>query len=391
MTQNGENENNLANKSSSCFQVPLWSVEDVTSWVKQIGFASDCFLEAGVDGDLLLQLDENNLRADLGIDNGILRKRFLRELASLKRNADYSSMDSNDIAGFLSSRVGTEYRAYAYPLLTKDLGLELMQRLNEGDLNDMLQEAGVTSAIHRHRIAEAVLKEAEDDEVSHHLHPGSRTSSGSSLASSAHPPHNVDVYVTYPRQHHGGAELASLVKMHLQLRGLSVYSASDSADSNIDNALRYVKEAKNFVIVLPAHGLDDVIGDIAGKNMLHREVVAALQSGCNIVPVIDGFQFPEPEELPEDVRALCYFNGVRWVHDYQEACVDKLERFIRGEPFFRVDSAGRLGHGSYRVSRADSGRSTPLSRIPTPTPLFGNRNQRNRTISVDSAISSACY
>jgi hypothetical protein len=25
------------------------------------------------------------------------------------------------------------------------------------------------------------------------------------------------------------------------------------------------------------------------------------------------------------------FNGVRWVHDYQEACIDKVERFIKGE------------------------------------------------------------
>lgn len=27
------------------------------------------------------------------------------------------------------------------------------------------------------------------------------------------------------------------------------------------------------------------------------------------------------------MRAVCHFNGVRWIHDYQDACVDKLERY----------------------------------------------------------------
>jgi len=43
-----------------------------------------------------------------------------------------------------------------------------------------------------------------------------------------------------------------------------------------------------------------------------QEIVAALQSNCNIIPIIDNFQWPEPEELPEDMRAVCHFNGVRY-------------------------------------------------------------------------------
>lgn len=57
-----------------------------------------------------------------------------------------------------------------------------------------------------------------------------------------------------------------------------------------------------------------------------QEIVAALQSQCNIIPIIDNFTWPEAEELPDDMRAVCHFNGVRWIHDYQDACVDKLER-----------------------------------------------------------------
>lgn len=58
-------------------QVPLWSTEDVREWVRQIGFAeyASNFVESRVDGDLLLQLTEDNLKDDIGISNGIRRKR----------------------------------------------------------------------------------------------------------------------------------------------------------------------------------------------------------------------------------------------------------------------------------------------------------------------------
>jgi len=60
-------------------QVPLWSSEDVREWVKQIGFTeySQNFVESRVDGDLLLQLTEANLSDDIGITNGIRRRRYV--------------------------------------------------------------------------------------------------------------------------------------------------------------------------------------------------------------------------------------------------------------------------------------------------------------------------
>lgn len=58
-------------------QVPLWSVEDVEEWVKQIGFPeySSSFVDSRVDGDLLLQLTAENLSEDIGLTNGIKRRR----------------------------------------------------------------------------------------------------------------------------------------------------------------------------------------------------------------------------------------------------------------------------------------------------------------------------
>jgi hypothetical protein len=39
-----------------------------------------------------------------------------------------------------------------------------------------------------------------------------------------------------------------------------------------------------------------------------------------VIPIFDqNFEFPADEnQLPEDIRQITRFNGVRWVHDYQE-------------------------------------------------------------------------
>ena len=94
-------EAEVAHKLSQ--QVPLWTVEDVKEWVKQIGFGNfvDAFINSKVDGDLLLRIRDDNLKEDIGINNGILRQRFVRELRNLRRITDYSSCDSTRLSDFL--------------------------------------------------------------------------------------------------------------------------------------------------------------------------------------------------------------------------------------------------------------------------------------------------
>lgn len=36
-----------------------------------------------------------------------------------------------------------------------------------------------------------------------------------------------------------------------------------------------------------------------------------MSCGKNIVPVIDGFKWPEPQALPEDMQAVLTFNGIK--------------------------------------------------------------------------------
>ncbi|XP_049292248.1 NAD(+) hydrolase sarm1 isoform X2 [Anopheles funestus] len=292
-------------------QVPLWSTEDVREWVKQIGFGEyeQSFYDSKVDGDLLLQMQDCNLCNDIGMKNGILRIRFLRELQNLKKMADYSSRDPDGLHAFLS-RIGPEYTIYTYTMLNAGVDIESLRTLDEDQLT---ATCGITNAIHRSRILQ-VIKLNE---------------SIPSFRSEQSTEKSLDVFVSYRRSN--GSQLASLLKVHLELRGFSVFIDVERLEAGKfdNNLLQSIRHARHFLLVLTPEALNRCVDDVECKDWVHREIVAALNSECNIIPIIDNFQWPEPEKLPEDMRGVCHFNGIRWIHDYQDACVDKVERYIR--------------------------------------------------------------
>ncbi|GIY90180.1 NAD(+) hydrolase sarm1 [Caerostris darwini] len=344
-------------------QVPLWTVEDVEEWVKQIGFSrySQEFLNSKVDGDLLLQLSEKSLSEDIGITNGILRKRFQRELNQLKRMADYSSCDTSGLSSFLQS-LGPEFCQYTYQMLLSGANVKDLKELSSEQLET---ECGIENSIHRMRIM--------------HMVKGMTCSRNGIEFEEGPNPKSLDVFISYRRS--GGSQLASLLKVHLQLKGFSVFIDVERLEAGKfdNNLLNSVRQARHFILVLTANSLDRCISDVDCKDWVHREIVEALKCQCNIIPILDNFQWPEPESLPEDMRAISYFNGVRWIHDYQDACVDKLERFMRGELNVRADGPiGRhLGMG---------GSGTPGT--PGSVPRLLPHNIYHRSNSNDSGSNS---
>ena len=106
----------------------------------------------------------------------------------------------------------------------------------------------------------------------------------------------------------------------MQIRGFSIYNPSEHLEQicgtdscQHDTNAQVLKKCKNVVLVLGPGALDDCIGDHQCKDKTHRIVKSALQNkDCNIIPVTEGdFQFPDLDELPEDMRALCHYNSVR--------------------------------------------------------------------------------
>ncbi|KAI8434842.1 hypothetical protein MSG28_003334, partial [Choristoneura fumiferana] len=255
-------------------QVPLWSIEDVREWVKQIGFTEYA----------------NNFY----------------DSRQLKKMADYSSRDTGSLNEFLGG-IGPEYTIYTYSMLNAGVDRESIRGLSDEQLEN---ECRIVNSIHRLQILNAIK-----------VYESTLPSKGEENLEK-----NLDVFVSYRRSN--GSQLASLLKVHLQLRGFTVFIDVERLEAGKfdNNLLQSIRQAKHFLLVLTPHALDRCKHDNDQKDWVHREIVAALQSQCNIVPIIDNFIWPEPEELPEDMRAVSKFNGVRWIHDYQDACVEKLER-----------------------------------------------------------------
>ncbi|XP_013411304.1 sterile alpha and TIR motif-containing protein 1 isoform X7 [Lingula anatina] len=305
-------------------QVPLWSVEDVRHWVTEIGFGeyAKTFVQFHVDGDLLLLLSEQNLRDDLGMQNGITRKRFMRELVYLKRTSDYSCCDPTKLNEWIL-KLNPELTKYTYQIIRSGVDKNLLPAITEEQLRT---DCNIENGIDRMKILQAVKGVRSGNFMSP---VASCYTDGLEKNPLAERP--IDVFISYRRSN--GSQLASLLKVHLQLRGLTVFLDIERlrAGKFDMNLLTSVKNAKNFVLVLTPGSLDRCLGDDDQRDWVHKEIVAALESACNIIPVMDNFHWPASETMPEDMRAVSFFNGIRWIHDYQDACVDKLERFIRGE------------------------------------------------------------
>ena len=234
-------------------QVPLWSSEDVREWVKQIGFSeyANNFIDSRVDGDLLLQLTEDNLREDIGLTNGIRRRRFTRELQNLKKMADYSSRDTGNLNTFLQS-VGQEFSIYTYSMLNAGVDKESIKNLTEDQL---LSECGIINSIHRLRILDAIKN------IQHNQFNPSENES---------PDKSLDVFVSYRRSN--GSQLASLLKVHLQLRGFSVFIDVERLEAGKfdNNLLHSIRQAKHFLLVLTPKALERCIDDTECKDWVHR-------------------------------------------------------------------------------------------------------------------------
>ncbi|XP_055862351.1 NAD(+) hydrolase sarm1-like isoform X2 [Biomphalaria glabrata] len=306
-------------------QVPLWTVDDVVYWVTQIGFEDYAtkFRESHVDGDILLILTDDDLHHGLGMESSIVRKRFARELKSLKITADYSISDTTGLDNWLMS-INPELSQYTYWMLRQGVDKFEIRSLSEDELR---VECGIHNSIHRRQIVKhrEELTSPETPSLPHHHLPAIDPSLSVNLTSLR----SIDVFICYRRS--SGSQLASLLKVHLQLRGFSVFLDIDRlrAGKFDENLLYSIQMSSHFVLILTPDALDRCLGDDTMEDWVHKEIVAALDSNCNIVPIVDNFDWPPIEKLPTDMRGVVRFNSVRWVHEYQDACVDKLETFLR--------------------------------------------------------------
>lgn len=139
-----------------------------------------------------------------------------------------------------------------------------------------------------------------------------------------------DVFISYRRAE--AAQTARLLQRCLQDSGLSVFLDVDELGAGHfdESLLATIKVANDFIVIL-SPGCFDRCTDPG--DWFRREIGTALASQRNVVPVaMPGFFFPSPEALPDDLRSIVRHQGVSYSHEYFDAMLQKLVRYLRSRP-----------------------------------------------------------
>lgn len=135
-----------------------------------------------------------------------------------------------------------------------------------------------------------------------------------------------NVFICYRRRE--GAAIARLLRNELQSRTLRAFlDVEDLGAGHYDNKLlSYIEEAPNFVPILTPDCLSREGDD---EDWMLKEIAHAIANERNIVPmVMPGFRFPNPLDLPDDIRGLPRHNGVEFSNSYYQSMIERLLSYL---------------------------------------------------------------
>ena len=262
---------------------------------------------------------------EVGLKSRVQSRWVLHQTQKLRCRADVSFLDHKNISKFLTD-IHRDLTVYRVDFARRGITGSFLPHLT----TDMLLELGVHSTIDRTRI----LNHIQD--TWGFVESTDSASPDSILPLSTRYRKKYDVFVSYRRE--SGSQLASLLKVYLEVRGLSTFlDVTSLGGGKFDEALlTVIRKCLNVVVVLTPNSLQRCIGDCRIEDWLHREVACALESNATVVPLCDPhFSWPVEKQLPEDLRGLCRMNAVTWSHEYQDASVERLIKFFSLTPVAR--------------------------------------------------------
>lgn len=145
-----------------------------------------------------------------------------------------------------------------------------------------------------------------------------------------------DTFISYRRDN--GFYLARLVRDQLEKRGITSFLDLEELKSGEFNKKLYdaIKNSRNFILILPKGALDRCINE---DDWVRKEIFEAIKVGCNIIPIL-GEDFEWPRELyskmPEEIKSLEFYSGVKTSKDYLDAMIDRLISFMYGVDKLKV-------------------------------------------------------
>ena len=140
-------------------------------------------------------------------------------------------------------------------------------------------------------------------------------------------PEKKTTFISYRRE--TGSIMARIVQSELKKRGhLSFLDVDDLGPKQFgERLLREIESVPNFVVVLSPGSMDRCA---TKEDWLRREISHAITTHRNIVPLmVDEFQYPPKDKIPDDLEELLHHNGVNYSHEYFAATFDKLSDFLQ--------------------------------------------------------------
>lgn len=275
-------------------------------------------------GSILLDLSVEDLQ-ELGLKSRVQGRWVMQQVLKLRRRADVSFLDPENVSKFLTD-IHKDLTVYRVDFARRRITTCFLRHLN----SEMLTEIGVRSSVDQVRILNHIRVSCSAVDFPDIGTPGSI------LPLTARYRKKYDVFISYRRE--SGSQLASLLKVYLEVRGLSTFlDVTSLGGGKFDEALlTVIRQCSNVVVILTPNSLQRCIGDDRIEDWLHKELVCALESKVTVVPVCDpNFSWPLERNLPVDLRSLCQMNAVNWSHEYQEATVERLIRFLHLTPVTR--------------------------------------------------------
>lgn len=140
-------------------------------------------------------------------------------------------------------------------------------------------------------------------------------------------PQGSDVFISYRRRE--GGQTARLIRAELRQRGFSVFlDVNDLSTGHFDEALlAEIAYAPNFLLILSPNSLAHCRDD---EDWVRKEIAQAIRVKSNIIPLMmPDFAFPQGGDLPEDIRPLRLHHGVTYSHEFFDAMMDKIVKYLR--------------------------------------------------------------
>ena len=143
-----------------------------------------------------------------------------------------------------------------------------------------------------------------------------------------------DIFISYRRE--GGFSMADSIYQRLINSGYAAFLDLEQLKSGKFNVklLTVIEQCQDFVLVLPPHALHRCVDEDDG---VRQEIEHALKCGKNIIPImLRGFEWPQPDKLPESLRELPNYNGISASdHNVFVENVERLKKhFLQSKPGF---------------------------------------------------------